>query len=113
LHEGDIDFPGRLSLATIDNTELVRRDVEEGLEKRRPLLEKLPAMDKDQCVAIPRRDHFRSYDSLAECRGRCEHPGFVLESCARTANGQATAALPTNDMNARRPTPVVAGEHGS
>ena len=79
LHEGDIDVPGRLLLPAMDNAELVRRDVQEGLETRDPLIEKLPTMDENQGVPIPRRDHFRGDDGLAECRGRCEHPGFVLE----------------------------------
>jgi hypothetical protein len=45
-------------------------------------IEKLPAMDKDQGIPISRRNHFRGNDGLAECRGRCEHPGFMPEkSC--------------------------------
>jgi hypothetical protein len=63
----------------MDNAEFVRSDIEEGLETRHPLIEELPAMDEDQCVPIPRRDHFRGNDGLAACRGRCEHPRFMRE----------------------------------
>src|SRR5258708_39185890 len=79
LHEGDIDVATRFLLPAMDNAEFVRSDIEEGLETRHPLIEKLPAMDEDQCVSIPLRDHFRGNDGLAECRGRCEHPGFMRE----------------------------------
>ncbi len=81
LHEGDIDIPGQLLLPAMDDAELVRRDIQKGLETRHPLIEELPAMDKDQGVPISRRNHFRGNNGLAECRGRCEHPG----SCRRRA----------------------------
>jgi hypothetical protein len=82
LHEGDIDIPGRLLLPAMDDAELVRRDIQKGLETRHPLIEKLPAMDKDQGVPISRRNHFRGNNGLAECRRSCEHPGFMPEkSC--------------------------------
>src|ERR1700693_6350895 len=77
LHEGDIDVAAQLLLPAMDDTELVRSDIEEGLETRRPLVEELPAMDKDQCVPISCRDQFRGNDGLAESRGRCEHPCFM------------------------------------
>ena len=63
----------------MDNADLVGWDVQKDLETRHPLIEKLPAMDKNQRVPIPRRDHLRGDDGLAECRGRREHPGVVLE----------------------------------
>ena len=82
LHKGDIDDAGRLLLSAMDHAEAVRRDVQKRLQPRDPLLEKLPAMDKNQGVPFPCSDHFRRNNGLAECRGRRKHPGFVLEkSC--------------------------------
>jgi hypothetical protein len=79
LHKGNVDDPGRLLLPAMDNAELIQRNVEEGLETRHPLVEKLPPMDKDQRAPIPHRDHLRGNDGLAECRGCREYPRFVLE----------------------------------
>ena len=50
LHERDIDVSGRLLLSAVDDAELVRRDIQEGLESRHPLVEKLPTMDQHQRV---------------------------------------------------------------
>ena len=47
LHEGHIDIPGRLLLPAMDNAERVRRNIQEGLETRDPLIEKLPTVDED------------------------------------------------------------------
>src|ERR1700730_8544370 len=78
-HEGDIDGACRLLLPAVYDADFVRCDVQKGLEARHPLVEELPAMDEDQRVPIPHRDHFRSDDGLAESCGRCKHPDLVLE----------------------------------
>jgi hypothetical protein len=36
-------------------------------------------MDEDQGIPIPRGNHLRRNDGLAECGCRCEHPGFITE----------------------------------
>jgi len=36
-------------------------------------------MDKNQGIALPCCDHFRSYNGLAKGCGCCKHPGFMLE----------------------------------
>jgi len=75
--QGDIDFSGRLLLSSMDNADLVGCDVQKGLKACHPLIEKLPAMHKNQGVPVPRRDHLRRDDSLAESRCRGENPGIV------------------------------------
>ena len=42
----------------MDDAELVRRDIQKCLKPRDPLLKKLPAMDENQGVPFPCRDHF-------------------------------------------------------
>ena len=79
LHESDIDVAARLLLPAVDDAEPVRRDIQEGLETRHPLIEKLPAMDEHQRIPISLRDHFGRNDGLAECRSRGKHPGFMQE----------------------------------
>jgi hypothetical protein len=63
----------------MDHADLVRRNIQEGLEPRDPLVEKLSAMDQHQCVGAARRNQLRRNDCLAERRGRCKHAGVVLE----------------------------------
>ena len=50
-----------------------------GLKARHPLIQKLPAMDENECVTIPCRDHCRGDDGLAERRGSREYACFVCE----------------------------------
>src|ERR1700722_670734 len=84
LHERDIDSPGRFLPPTVDDTDLVRGDVEKGLKARHPLVEKLTAMDKDQRAPAPCRDHAGGDNGLAERRGRREDSDFVPEKvCGR------------------------------
>jgi hypothetical protein len=83
LHESDIDVAARLLFPAVDNTKLVRRDVQKRLETRQPLIEKLPTMDKDQRIPAPHGYHLGGDDGLAESRGCCEHPDFMIKKACR------------------------------
>jgi hypothetical protein len=59
-------------------------NVQESPEAGHPLVKQLPAMDENQRVPIPRRDHLRSDDGLTERSSCCKYPYLVLEkrSCS-------------------------------
>ena len=54
------------------------------------MVKQLPAMDEDQRVPIPRRDHLRSDDGLTERSACCKYPYLVLEkrSCSLVLLGR-------------------------
>src|ERR1700733_13341407 len=79
LHEGNIDDASRLLLPAIDDSDLVRRDIQERLQPRDPLFEKLSAMDKNQGGPSPGGDQIRSDNGLPKCRGRRQYSGFELQ----------------------------------
>jgi hypothetical protein len=79
LHKRDIDGASRLLPPAMDDTDFVWWNVEKSLKARHPLVEKLPAVDKDQRVPTPRRDHVRGNDGFAKRGGRREDAGFVPE----------------------------------
>jgi hypothetical protein len=83
---GEYNFAGqyRSGQYGIDDAELVRRDAQKGLETRHPLIEKLPAMDKDQVF------RFRATDLLFEAAGKCR--GFQPSD-----SGTALGRVPTHD----------------
>jgi len=84
LQQRDIDDAAGCLLPAIDDANLGRRDVQEGVEPRDPLVEQLAVMDQYQGVPVARRDQLRRDDGLAKRRGRGEHAGVALEEmCGR------------------------------
>ena len=79
LNDGDVEQPGWSVSSAADAPNRFRREAEEGRESLDPLVEKLAAMNEDERVHAALGDQPRSHDGLAECRGRGQHAGLVLE----------------------------------
>ncbi len=63
----------------MDDSDLVRRDIQERPQPRDPLFEKLSAVDESQRGPSPSSDYIRSDNGLSKCRGRRQYPGFVFQ----------------------------------
>ena len=81
LDQRHVDHTGGFALSRANGADLLRVNLQKGLEALDPLAKEFATMNKNQRIAGTTRDQRRGHNRLAECGRGGKHAGIVFGQC--------------------------------